>query len=152
MRRAMIGTISLIIVVAASGGRLHAQEAIKDPGAIAQCLCARETLHTLFDAVQERRHNYESSRASLASLNDELATRRSRMNIYDDQQIDAYKALLQRRDNAAASFAGDVTEKYRAAVARYQAAYSKYNADCAGKSFDQAAYDKVKAALSCPKD
>lgn len=152
MRNLIIGTISAIMVVAAPSARVFAQEAINDPGVIAQCLCERAALKTLFDTVQERRHDYESSRASLASLNDELATRRSRMNVYDDRQIDAYKALLKRRDRAAASFAGDVTDKYRAAVARYDAAYSKYNAVCAGKSFDQATYEKVKAELSCPKE
>jgi len=36
-------------------------------------------------------------------------------------------------------------------VARYNAARSDYDARCTGRSFDQAAYDRVQATLSCPK-
>jgi peptidoglycan hydrolase CwlO-like protein len=128
-----------------------AQALINDPTAIAQCLCERQRLDTLQQTIDQRRQSYQTGQQSLASLDHELESRRSSMNVEDPAQVDAYKQLLQQRDSAAAALPNHLIPDYNAAVARYNAARSDYDSRCAGESFDQAAYDRVQATLSCPK-
>ncbi len=129
-----------------------AQAVVTDPGTIRACLCAQQSVIGLQGAMTERRKNYDDSQKALASLNNQVATRRAEINVYDDSEVAAFKALLQQRDAAAAAFAGDSTRSYDAAVARYNQAVASYNSSCAGKSYDRAALNAVQAApLSCPK-
>ncbi|MGH7032483.1 MAG: hypothetical protein ACREFL_01980 [Stellaceae bacterium] len=128
-----------------------AQALINDPTAIAQCLCERQRLDALQQTIDQRRQSYQTGQQSLASLDHELEARRSSMNVEDPAQVDAYKQLLQQHDSAAAALPDHLIPDYNSAVARYNAARSDYDSRCAGKSFDQAAYDRVQASLSCPK-
>ena len=146
----LIGTL----LVAAGGAAVSpaaAQGLINDPTAIGQCLCERQRLDALHQTMDQRRQSYESGQQNLASLDRDLEARRSSMNVTDQTQVDAYKQLLQRHDSAAATLSNSLIPDYNAAVARYNAARSSYDAGCAGKSFDQTAYDRVEASLSCPK-
>lgn len=146
----LIGTL-----LAAAGGiavpPAAAQALINDPTAIAQCLCESQRLDTLQQTTDQRRQSYQTGQQSLASLDRELDSRRSSMNVEDPAQVDAYKQLLQQHDSAAAALPDHLIPDYNAAVARFNAARSDYDARCAGKSFDQTAYDRVQATLSCPK-
>lgn len=151
MRGVVIRALSLTVLAVAGIGPAGAQAVIKDPGAVGACLCQQQSLATLLDALHERQQNYETSQKALASLDSELEARRGRMDVYNDTEVQAYKQLLQRRDDAATAFAGQVTESYNAAVDRYNQALAGYNGSCAGKSFDQTVYNAVQATLSCPK-
>lgn len=151
MRSMMIIGMSIAVIAASGAAPTKAQDLVKDPVEIGFCVCEHQTLTALLDTLHQRQQSYDSSRQALATLDQELATRRSQMNVYDAGQIDAYKQLLQRRDHAAAVLSDDITPDYNAIVARYNAAFSNYNARCAGKSFDQTVYNRVEATLSCPK-
>jgi hypothetical protein len=151
MRGVVIRALSLAGMAVAWVGPAGAQEVIKDPGAVGACLCQQQNMTALLDALHERQQNYETSQKALASLDSELEARRARMDVYNDAEIQAYKQLLQRHDDAAAAFAGEVTQSYNAAIERYNEALAGYNGNCAGKSFDQTVYNTVKPALSCPK-
>jgi hypothetical protein len=151
MRGVVIRALSLAGMALAWVGPAGAQGVIKDPGAVGACLCQQQNMIALLDTLHERQQNYESSQKALASLDSELEARRARMDIYNDADVQAYKQLLQRHDDAAAAFAGEVTESYNAAIERYNQALAGYNGSCAGKSFDQTVYNSVQATLSCPK-
>ena len=151
MRGVVLRTLFLAGLTVAGIGPAGAQALIKDPEAIGACLCQQQNLAALLDALHARQQKYDTSQQALASLNAELETRRARMDVYNDADVQAYKQLLQRRDDAAAAFAGEVTQAYNDAVNRYNEALAGYNGSCAGKSFDQTVYSAVEAKLSCPK-
>lgn len=151
MRKGIIGSLSVVVLGIVGADPVLAQAVVKDPAAIGVCLCEQQRLKTLLDALTERQQNYETSQKALASLNGELETRRAQMNVYNDAEVEAYKQLLTRRDQAAAALAGEATQSYNAAVTRYNQSFVDYNAGCAGKSFDQAVVNTVQATLSCPK-
>jgi hypothetical protein len=151
MRGVVIRALSLTSLAVAGIGPAGAQAVIKDPAAVGACLCQQQSLAALLDALHERQQNYETNQKALASLDSELEARRSKMDVYNDADVQAYKQLLQRRDDAAAAFSGDTTQSYNAAVDRYNQALAGYNGSCAGKSYDPTVYSTVQATLSCPK-
>ena len=150
MRSVVVRALSLALVIAAGTNPTAAQAPVKDPGTIGYCLCQEQSLAKLLDAVQEHKQDYDNGQKALASLDSELATRRPAVNVYNDADVQAYKDLLQRRDDAAAAFA-NATATYNVSVNRYNEARGEYNARCAGVSFDQTVYNTVRANLSCPK-
>ena len=151
MRGFVLGAASLAILGAAWGQPVGAQEVIQDRETIRACLCQQQALTTLFGAVQERQQNYEASQKTLASLNQELETRRAQIDVYNDAQVDAYKQLLARSDQAAIALADEATPSFNDAVTRYNEALAGYTTQCGGKSFNQTVYRAVQATLSCPK-
>jgi hypothetical protein len=155
MRSILVGALTLAALAAlaaAAGTVARAQTVVSDLGTIRACLCAQQSVIGLQGAVTERRQNYAASQKALASLTNQVATRRAQINVYNDSEVAAYKQLLEQRDAAAAAFAGDVTQSYDAAVARYNQAVAGYNSSCAGKSYDQAVLGRVQAEqFSCPK-
>jgi deoxyribodipyrimidine photolyase len=151
MRSMIVLGMSLTTVVVLGSTRAEAQDMVKDPAEITYCLCERQTLASLLDAVHQRQQRYDTSRQTLATLDQELTTRRSQMNVYDHAQVEAYKQLLERHDHEATVLANDVAPDYNTVVGRYNTAFTAYNARCAGKSFDQPIYKRVEATLSCPK-
>jgi hypothetical protein len=140
----------LVLLIAAGANPAAAQALIKDPGTIGYCLCQQQSLATLLDSVRAHQQEYDNGQKGLASLNSELAARRPAVDVYNDADVQAYKALLQRRDDAAAAF-DNTTDTYNAAVSRYNQARGDYNGRCGGVSFDQTMYNTVQANLSCPK-
>ncbi len=141
--------VAVAAVVAAAPA--EAQDVIKDPAIIGSCLCERQALDSLFAAMDRRRRSYDSNRQAVAALDRELALRRRQINADDKTQIEAFTQLLKQRDAAAAALADATAPDYNAAVGRYNAESPLYNTRCSGKSFDQTIYNRVEAALSCPK-
>jgi hypothetical protein len=105
----------------------------------------------LLDTLHERQQTYETSQKALASLDSDLADRRSKIDVYNNAEVDAYKQLLQKHDSASAAFNGEVTASYNAAVSRYNQALAGFNSSCAGRSYDGSAYQTAQTGLSCPK-
>jgi hypothetical protein len=150
MRSVVMRALSLVLLIAAGTNPAAAQALIKDPGTIGYCLCQRQSLAALLDAVQAHQRDYDAGQKALASLDSELAARRPAVNVYNDADVQGYKELLQRHDDAAAAFA-NTTDTYNASVNRYNQARDDYNGRCGGVSFDQTMYNTVQANLSCPK-
>jgi len=150
MRGVVVGALSLAGLVLGWNSTTGAQT-ISNPEAVRACVCQQQSLATLLDDVHTRQQSYDNGQKKLASLNSALEAQRTKMDIYNDADVQAYKKLLQRRDDAAAVFTGETTQSYNAAIARYNEAMGGYNGNCGGKSFDPDVYAKVQAALSCPK-
>jgi peptidoglycan hydrolase CwlO-like protein len=151
MRGVIIGALSVTGLALAGIGPLGAQEVIKDADAVRACLCQEQTLATLLDSLHERQQNYENSQKALADLNSALDAQKAKMDVYNNADVEAYKALLQKRDDAATAFANDATPSYNAAIQRYNAARDGYQGSCAGKSYDPIVYNAVKPTLACAK-
>lgn len=150
MRSVVIRALSLALLMAAGTNPAAAQALIRDPGTIGYCLCQQQSLAKLLDTVRGYQQDYDNSQKTLAALNSELTARRPTVDVYSDAAVQAYKELLQRRDDAAAAFS-NTTDTYNASVNRYNQAREEYNGRCAGVSFDQTVYNTVQASLSCPK-
>ena len=151
MRGVMIRALCVTGLALAGISPAVAQEVIKDADAVRACLCQEQTLSALLDTLHERQQNYDNSQKALAQLNSDLDARRASMNVYNDADVQAYKALLQRRDDVATAFASDATPSYNAAIERYNQALAGYQGNCAGKSYDPTVYNMVKPTLACAK-
>ena len=151
MRGVVIRALCVTGLALTGIGPATAQEVIKDADAVRACLCEEQTLAALLDTLHERQQNYDNSQKALADLNSQLDTQRAKMDVYNDADVQAYKALLQRRDDAATVFTNDATPSYNAAIERYNQALAGYQGNCAGKSYDPAVYNAVKPTLACAK-
>lgn len=151
MRSVVLKALSLAgIALIAGGHSAVAQAVIKDRAVIGLCVCEQQRLEALMSTLRDRQESYQSSQNTLNGLNRDLATRRDKMNVYDDSEVEAYRRVLEQRD-AAAAVSSNATDSYNAAILRYNQAFGDYNASCAGKSFDQSVYSSAQASLSCPK-
>lgn len=150
MRSLILGAAALVLLGPAAISPSAAQEVIKDPSLVRSCLCEQEQLTALLGTVNERRQAYEAGQQNVDKLNQELAQRRSQIDVYSESDVDAYKQLLAQSDQAAITLADQVTPRYNDAVTRYNDALASYNTRCGGKSYDHAVYSAVEATLACP--
>jgi hypothetical protein len=125
-------------------------QVIGDPNTIRSCLCEQQFVLDLQDSVTGRRQALESSQRTQASLSNQVDTRRAQINVYNNAELDAFKQLLQQRDESIAATA-DVTKTYDEVAGRYNQAVATYNATCAGRSYDDTVLRQVKATLACPR-
>ncbi|HEV8016483.1 MAG TPA: hypothetical protein VGP48_13175 [Stellaceae bacterium] len=153
MRNPMMGNLSCgaaaLGVLLAAGMPARAQ-VVSDPTVIRSCLCEQQFVTALQDNVGARRQTLEASQRSQASLVNQVETRRAQINVYDNNELDAFKKLLQQRDNASAATAA-ATDSYDDAANRYNQAVAGYNAHCAGRSYDENVLHQAQATLACPR-
>ncbi|HEY3917013.1 MAG TPA: hypothetical protein VGL83_04435 [Stellaceae bacterium] len=149
MRTFACGTLALGFLSCVGIAPAIAQ-VVSDPSAIRSCLCEQQFVSVLEDNVTNRRQALESSQRSQAALTNQVATRRAQINVYDNAEIDAFKALLQQRDAAQATTA-TASQSYDDAATRYNQAIDGYNARCAGRSYDETVLHQVQATLACPR-
>jgi hypothetical protein len=149
MRTIVCGALALGLLSGFGNLPVSAQ-VISDPNAIRSCLCEQQFVLDLQDSVAGRRQVLESSQRTEASLNNQVDTRRAQINVYDSSELDAFKQLLQQRDQSIAATA-DVAKNYDDAAERYNQAVATYNATCAGHSYDETVLRQAKATLACPR-
>lgn len=146
----MAGMAAAAIVASAVTTSAQAQMVLTQPADIRACLCLQQSVTVLNGDVARQRQAHEQQRQQLDALDAEVNAQRSRIDVNNFDQVQAFKQLIERRDKAAADFAGPVTARYADAVARYNAAVNQFNGTCAGKAYDQAALGQAQAGLSCP--
>jgi len=150
MRNVVCGAVALGLL-SCGGIAPAAAQLVNDPNTIRSCLCEQQLVLSLQEGVSSRRQALESSQRSQASLANQVDTRRAQINVYDHGELDAFKQLLQQRDAAIAATA-DATRTYDDAAEGYNQAVAAYNANCAGRSYDDAVLRQVQAApLACPR-
>lgn len=149
MRIFMGGALALGLLSCAATAPASAQ-VVSDPNAIRSCLCQQQFVTGLQDTVTARRQTLESGQRNEASLNNQVATRRAQINVYDSAELDAFKTLLQQRDAAQAATV-TATQNYDDAATRYNQAIDGYNAQCAGRSYNDGVLHQVQATLACPR-
>ena len=149
MRTIVCGVLGLGLLTCIGNVPASAQ-VISDPNTIRSCLCEQQFVLDLQDSVAGRRQALESSQRKQASLANQVETRRAQINVYDSSELDAFKQLLQQRDESIAATA-DVAKNYDDAANRYNQAVATYNATCAGHTYDEAVLRQAKATLACPR-
>jgi hypothetical protein len=128
-----------------------AQVLLRSPQDIAHCLCQNRAVDELKAAVDRQFRLYEEVRQRYAALEAQVDAVRTRMNVRDREQVEAFQRLLDQRDAAQHSFQDEATPAYDAIVGRYNAAVEAYNVSCANTVFDPVALAQVQKALYCPR-
>lgn len=128
-----------------------AQQAERSPQAIEACLCMEQSVAALNAQVQAQSRAYEDKRHAFQALDNQVQQSRSQVNVNNQGDVDSFKRLLERRDEAADALAGPATSNYAEAVARYNEAVASYNGQCAGKAYDPDQLAQIKSSLACPK-
>lgn len=149
MQKVFGGAMALGLLVCAGVGSAAAQ-VVSDPNAIRSCLCEQQFVTALQDNVASHRQALESSQKTEAALANQVTTRRAAINVYDNAELDAFKQLLQQRDDSIAATAA-ATQSYDDAADRYNQSVAAYNASCAGRTYDQNVLTQVQATLACPR-
>lgn len=145
------GAAAAVLLAPWAVGTASAQQVLHAPDQIRACLCEQQSVKTLAEVVQQQSRVYEQRRQALEALDKEVSTKRPQVNVANQSDVDAFKHLLDERDAAADSFAGEVTQTYADAVRRYNQAVSTFNANCSGKAYDPQVLAQVQNNLSCPK-
>jgi predicted nucleic acid-binding Zn-ribbon protein len=128
-----------------------AQEVVRAPEQIRNCLCQERSVGALNTEVQAQSRAYEDKRQAFQALDKQVQTTRPSVNVAKQADVDAFKRLLEQRDRAADDLASTATKSYSDAVARYNQAVAAYNGNCAGKSYDADQLADMRRNLSCPK-
>jgi hypothetical protein len=142
--------LATVMVLPGMGGAAPAQELARSPEQIRGCLCQERSLGALNTEVQNQSRLYEDKRQAFQQLDKEVQTARPKVNVNDRSEVDAFKRLLERRDAAADTLAGEATRNYSDAVTRYNQAVAAYNGGCAGKAYDPDQLAELRRNLSCP--
>jgi hypothetical protein len=130
--------------------RLAAAQTSDNPAEINACLCLERAVETSSQSMNERTQALAAARQHLADLNAELAHERPLVNVNDQNSVDQYKALLERRDAAYRESIGPVVSEADQAVARYNALANQYDSQCANHPFNSAILQDMQAHLTCP--
>jgi hypothetical protein len=131
-------------------------QVVSSPETVRACLCLEQMVPTLNAEAQRQRRAYEESQQTFETLDKQVQTSRAAVNVNNPADVDAFKRLLERRDEAAGVLEGPATRSYAEAVQRYNQAVAEYNNNCAGRTFDPTMFgpqqiEEIKRTLSCPK-
>ncbi|HUC67930.1 MAG TPA: hypothetical protein VMA53_21110 [Stellaceae bacterium] len=143
--------VAAALALSIPAGVAKAQVVVRSPDEVRSCLCKEQAVASLNAQVQALSKAYDEKRQAFEALDRQVQTSRPQVNVNNPSDVDAFKRLLERRDEASDSLAGAATSDYAGAVQRYNAAVSDYNNSCSGKAFDQDVLAQVKQSLSCPK-
>jgi hypothetical protein len=157
MRARTRATKAITIIAAAgavgltmAGAPARAQGVTTAISAVQQCLCAQREVSIQAREMSRARQNWERLHSEAEAMSRQVEETRPRVNTDDRGDIEAFKALLARRDAAARSYRQG-NQEYAAAVARYNDAVEQNNAACSGRLFDPEQVEAVRANLACPR-
>jgi hypothetical protein len=125
---------------------------LSSPDEIRYCLCAHQSVDTLGARVAAATQHNQELQDRLAALDKQLADSKAGVDVNQPDQVDAYRRLVEAREQTMAEFYNNATPRLQQLVADYNAHTQSYNAFCTTRSIDQAALDAAKAGLSCPAD
>jgi hypothetical protein len=128
-----------------------AQQVVRSPDEIRTCLCQEQLLSTLNDDVRAQNRAYEDRRQAFEAFNRQVQISRQQVNTNDQVNIDAFKRLLDQRDQSVDSLVNGPMRSYANAVARYNQAVAGYNTACTGKAYDPDQLAELRRNLNCPK-
>lgn len=141
----------LIGLGALMGTSAWAQEGVTTSlSAVRTCLCAQRAVSILGERLTAEKQRYDQTRGQSDELSRQVDSSRGRVNTENRDEIEAFTALLARRDAAAQSFR-DEDQRYAATLARYNRAVAFSNGSCNGRLFDPEEVESVKSNLVCPR-
>lgn len=125
---------------------------LTDPKDIAACLCLEQSIATRAAEMRSLGAIYNDETRQLADMNADIDRKRPLVNVQDQAQIDAFKVILEQRDQALDKYQWSTLPKYQASVARYNEKVDVMVKTCSGHPLDQIALDQVKQKLVCTSD
>jgi len=147
-----LGAIAMgILALPGSFSVASAQQLLVSPTAVAACLCQEQSVAALSNEVANAHRGYEERRREIEDLNLRIEQGRGRVNVNNPAEVDAFKQLLDRRDQAQARFSDEVAPNYAALVARYNQAVNGFNGNCSGRAYESAALAQARSNLVCPR-
>jgi len=117
---------------------------------ISACLCLHRAIDARSAGMTENRHAYDRVHSELTALDSQLERERAGMDVNDPQSVARFRQLLARRDALFQRSTGPLAADLSAAIGRYNATVSEYNARCANRPRDPDLLARVQATLSCP--
>jgi len=148
--------VAFALVPAAAGPALAQYPPVQpnevEVAAARNCLCLEQAVKDRRFELDMRNGIFESSKAELQALEAEAERQRTAVNVNDPNQVDAYRALLARRDAARAHYERTAVPDQQQAVARYNAVVQQLNASCQGRSFTTYAWEAARRDLVCPRN
>jgi hypothetical protein len=118
--------------------------------AVRTCLCAQRAVSLWSERVEIEKERDDQLRGQSDELSRQVDASRGRVNTENRDEIEAFTALLARRDAAAQSF-HDEDQRYASLVSRYNRAVAFSNGSCSGRLFDPEEVESVKSNLVCPR-
>jgi hypothetical protein len=118
--------------------------------AVQRCLCAQRAVTALGHEMRLSQRRQQDARGQADALSQQVEAARPRVNVDNRSDIEAFTALLQRRDDAAHAFLRE-SQRYANVVARYNDAVEEDNAACSGRLFDPEEIASLQGHLSCPR-
>jgi len=150
--RYLVLLLAAVALPSAVRAQSSSPEVISDPAMIRSCLCRQQSVAALSQQLEQQKHDYETRRAALTTLNERVASERQHLDPNNPAQVDAFKQLLDQQSDAELSFADETTPAYAAVVKRHNEAAVDYNRECASKDYNGAVLAQVQAqSYSCPK-
>jgi len=141
---------ALAAAMLTAGGAVWAQDGTGSMSAARDCLCAEQTMQSLQDTAGAEQKQYDELRATAQSLAREAQAARGRINTENRNEIEAFTALLARRDQAVQAFDKE-SARHADAVDRYGEAVDRYNRICTGRLFDPGDMASLRQNLFCPR-
>jgi hypothetical protein len=118
--------------------------------AIAQCLCLHRDLGELSATMAAKRRVYDQLQAELGQTDARLQHERATIDVNNPDAVAQFSQELAMRDALFRRANGPAATELSAAVARYNAAVSQYNTQCANRPRDAVILSQVEAHLVCP--
>jgi hypothetical protein len=125
---------------------------VTDPAEIRYCLCAHQSVMALGARVDAETKHHQSVQDRLAALDQQLTQSRGNVDVNQNDQVDAYRRLVEERERTMAEFTYDLTPRLQKLVTHYNAQSQAYNASCTTRSLDATTLEMVKADLVCPPE
>lgn len=152
-RLAVLASICLVAFGAPAAAQYPgAQPAPEEVAAARNCLCLEQAVQDRRFELDVRNGLFEKLRADADALEREVDRRRTSVNVDDQNQIDAFRALLDQRDAARKHYETTAVPEQQQTVARYNAAVGALNAACAGRSYSTYAWEAARKGPVCPRN
>ena len=145
-----VGSAAIAVLGLAVMGPALAQGVITDPAAIAGCLCDQQAVSALMGRVNEAQRVYDTDRAGIDGLDQQIEQAKAHLNVDIPGQVDAVKTMnLQREQLYARTYDVDFPT-LQVAIADYNRVAERLTGRCAGRGLDPFGVERVRPTLSCP--
>ncbi len=128
------------------------QPATEEVAAAHRCLCLEQKVQDSRFELDVRNGLFQKSRDDTQAVEREVEQRRPKVDVNDREQIDAFRALLDRATAARANYEQVAVPEQQRAVMRYNSAVGELNAACSGKSYSSYAWEAARKLPACPKN
>jgi hypothetical protein len=122
---------------------------LADPREIATCLCLNQSVQKRGQTLGAAQARYEALRNSIAAQATALNAKRPTVNVNDPTAVDAFRALVEKRDDDEARLEQEVFPSLQVQTTTYNARVADYGQRCGGRYMDEPVMQAVQKTLVC---